>query len=240
MKRTLKILFPILLLSLIVYFIFNKPNESNEQAIENFSEPILKEEVPEESTPKQILPKEDKKGSNTFLQTDIIEDVQKITASWQAYSNKNIGYSFKYPSYWRKDKDEIKAVDLKGVIKSIEIYFKDTVNNNSFLVKYHPNPNASVLYEYKLAQYKASEGLYQTEKKEILIDTYKAIVGSSIRTTNGKGFKIDPPSRLIIVDMLCDKIAGKLEIQYRTDENQKESVDVFYQVLKTFKILNKN
>lgn len=228
----------------ITYFIFsNRQNTDNSPVEEEPKIHINKENKPiETKQDNNIIP--DKKAIEK-VKKDTVEEVKNNTESekddWKKYTNKQIGFLFQYPPNWKQNGDAINAVGIDGIIKSVEIYFIDTTTNSNMLVKYHPNPGGTSLFDYKIAQYESSKGIYKTEKKNLIIDGYKAIYGSEIRNRNGKGQLIDPSEKIIVIDFLCDELGGKMEFQFRIALNKTQITleKQFNQIINSFQITNK-
>ena len=242
MNKFLKISIFIILIALIVlagFFILNNQEKTNKKQPEEISKQKT-EIIPEKATEiKTAEKKQEDSVSKEKPQTEpVIETDRKKNKELTLYTNSEIGISFKYPSYWKKN--EVKSVDLNGKINAVEINFTDTISVSNFSVKYHPNPAGNKLYQYNLSQYKSSTGNFQSENKEIFIDGYKAISGTSVRERDGKGHKLNPPAKLTVVYLFYKNLKGELELNFRNNQNSSKSEKQFQQLLKTFKILNKN
>jgi len=238
MNKYLKILILITVIAsiiLILLFTFNneekvKGKDNNEPA-ESKTEIIINKKD-------EIKTQELKKTDTTSKKTiDLKPKSQNNNKKLTKYINQEIGFSFGYPSYWHKS--EFKSVDLKGNVNSVEIRLNDSILHSSLSVKFHPNPSGEKLYRYNLSRYELSKGNFKSDKKEILIDGNKGIFGISLRETDGKGHKLNPPEKLTVIYLLCESLNGEIELNFRNNGNNQKSTDDFNEILKNFKILKK-
>lgn len=243
MNKLIKILIAviaIILLFILIFYLKEKTDnpDVSKNTVVKIEDKDTAEILREDSPGINLVVKREIKPPDTVTEIENKDKTRKQNnTDWKIYVNEGIGFIFKYPSYWKKNSKEISIKNLNGKIKSVEIYFVDTITDSNLIVKYHPNPGGTVLYNYKLSQFEKSEGVYQSGKEEIDIDGYQAIEGISIRKIDGRGHKINPPIKLIIIDLLCDKLSGKLEFQFRTQTDNKASENVFRQLINTIEIM---
>lgn len=161
-----------------------------------------------------------------------------VPQTWKTYSDDRLGLTFKYPSSWVKQGKDAEAVNLSGVTTVIGVYFSDTISKTIFSIEYHLPPNGAELYRYTLSQYDSSRGWYAKDGKKIQVAGNEAIEANTILSVNGKGKKLNPPLRVIIVDFLDRNQTGEMELQFTTPLPQEEmEVDNFKRLLSTIKFL---
>ncbi|RLD46685.1 MAG: hypothetical protein DRI94_14545 [Bacteroidetes bacterium] len=218
---------------LILLFTFNNKEKvkNDTESVKSKTEIVIKKND-------EIKTQEIKQKDTTSKRTlDLKPRSQNNNKELTKYINQEIGISFEYPSYWHKS--EFKSVDLKGNVNSVEIRLNDSILHSSLSVKFHPNPSGEKLYRYNLSRYELSKGNFKSDKKEISIDDNKGIFGISLRETDGKGHKLDPPEKLTVIYLLCEDLNGEIELNFRNNSNNQKSTDDFNEILKNFKILKK-
>ncbi len=241
MNKNLKILILIsVIASIILVLLFTFQNK--EKVKENRNNESLKSKTEIAITKKDETNTQELKQNNTTTKTttktlDLKPQSQSINNELTKYINQELGISFEYPPYWQKN--EFKSVDLKGNVNSVEVRLNDSILHSSFSVKFHPNPSGEKLYRYNLSQYELSKGNFKSDKKEILIDGNKGIFGISLKETDGKGHKLDPPEKLTVIYMFGENLNGEIEINFRNNSNNQKSTDIFNDILKNFKLLKK-
>jgi len=157
----------------------------------------------------------------------------------KTYTNEQLGITFQYPSNWITKDKENEILDLSGTIATIEINFMDTLLKTNLLVIYHLAPNGIKQYNFAVSQFNSSQGWYVKDGRQMEIDGINAIVATMTSDLDGKGYKLNPPIKTMIVDMLDKKQKGEFELQFKTPvPNENIEVPKFKQLLSTFKFIN--
>ena len=156
---------------------------------------------------------------------------------WKTYSNEQYGFSFRYPPEFSQQGKVSEVADLGGTLKAIEINFFDKRSNSELLVTYHFAPAGSGLFQYALNEYGSNKTAYENGSGELKIDGNNAIETITRIAVNGKGNPIDPPLRLVVVDVEDNEKTGEIQIQFRTPlpGANKRSAN-FQTLLSTFKL----
>jgi hypothetical protein len=162
-------------------------------------------------------------------------------SQWQTYTNRRLGLTFQYPASWSKDGIDVDVINLSGASTEIDINFIDTLSKTNLLVAYHLPPDGAKLYDYVADQYRTSKGLFATGGKQIPVGGKNAFQSSTILSLDGKGRKLNPPLRSIIVDVQDYAKTGVIEFQFKTPStNEQAEVTLFNQLLSGFKFLGKD
>ena len=184
---------------------------------------------------KQNTPNKDSNTQDSVNLNKAIMD--SIPSKWKSYTNNDLGFTFQYPETWSKNGEDTKVINLSGTITEIDINFTDTISKTTLLIAYHLAPSGVELYNYASSQYLSSQGRYATGAKKMEVAGNNAIVASEIFILDGKGHKLNPPIRSIIVDLLDNKKSGTIELQFLTPvTNDDSEVTKFNQLLSTIKL----
>lgn len=184
----------------------------------------------------KISSKNSKLKDSVFVHT---ADMDTILSNWKTYTNNQYGFTFQYPSTWSKFGDENNVADRMGNIVAIEVNFIDSLSNTTLLVSYHLPPNGVELYRYAVSQYESSQGWYVKGGKMIKIAGNKAVKVNTEMIVGGRGTKLNPPLRLILVDFLDKKQTGEIQLQFKTPLPDDDiEVAKFERLLSTFEFTN--
>lgn len=158
--------------------------------------------------------------------------------NWETYSNKRLGFSFQYPSTWIKNGKDAEVINLSGDTTAVEINFADNGSKTTLLIEYHFAPKGAELFQYAVSQFESSKSLHTSKSKEIKVSGNRAIETITILSKNGRGNKINPELKLIIVDFLDKQKAGEFQFQFKTPLPDNGEIEKFNQVLSTFTFNN--
>ena len=177
----------------------------------------------------------DKNVKDSVYESNVIKD--RIPSDWKTYTNKQYGFTFQYPTTWSKYGEERNVGDRTGNIVAIEVNFIDSLTSTTLLVSYHLPPNGAELYHYAVSQYESSQGWYEKGGKLIEIDGKKAVEAFTEMRISGRGTALNPPLRLILVDLLDKQQKGAIQLQFKTPLPDDEiEVAKFERLLSTFKL----
>ncbi len=162
-----------------------------------------------------------------------------LPSKWEIYTNAKYGFTFQYPDSWIKTDKEAEILSVSGAIATVEIYFTDSTEHTVVLVAYHLAPNGADLFKYNLVQYQSKKGWYRNNAgSKTSIAGVVAIQATDTLSRDGKGERIKPPLKSVIVDFLDKEQAGTFELQFKTPLTtaQKEE-SRFKHLLSTFSFL---
>jgi hypothetical protein len=146
-----------------------------------------------------------------------IESRDSIPSNYRTYTNDKYGFSFQYPDSWIIADKEAEIPSLSGAIAAVEIYFTDSTEHTVLLVAYHLAPNGSNLFKYNLAQYQSKKGWYKNNAgSKTSFAGVVAIQATDTLSRNGKGERIKPALKSVIVDFLDKEQTGTFELQFKT------------------------
>lgn len=151
------------------------------------------------------------------------------------YSNAKFGFSFSYPANWIQNGKEEEAFNLSGTLTTLIINFSDDISSTTFSVEYHLPPKGGELYRYAVSQFKAKDGWYAKDAKQIEVDGNKALKAIMCIENNGKGNALNTPLQLIVVDFLDKAQTGEFQLQFKTPVTNTTEVAKFNQLLEGFK-----
>lgn len=159
-----------------------------------------------------------------------------VESGWKTYTNNQLGFTFQYPDSWIKEVKDAEVTSLKGMVTEIDLNFTDTLSHTTLFIAYHLAPNGAELYKYAVSQFESSQGWYAKGGKQIIVAGNKAIQADMTSTFDGRGNKLNPPLRSIIVDFPDMKQTGEIELQFKTPlSNEDNQVAMFNKLLSGFK-----
>lgn len=195
--------------------------------------------VKNENSQKQNKLSQSLSTKDSIIAHNAIKDTISIPSSWKTYTNNKHFFTFQYPSTWSKFGEESNVVDRLGNDVAVEVNFIDSLSHSTLLVSYHLPPNGADLYLYAVSQYESSQGWYEKDGKLIEVDGKKAVRAFASMSISGRGTKLNPPLRLILVDFLDKQQTGAFQLQFKTPIlNDKIEVAKFEGLLSTFKFTN--
>lgn len=174
---------------------------------------------------------------STVVDTTVLAAQRKNISplNYKTYSNTKLGFSFQYPAEWNKEAKDAEVVNLSGAVSSVEINFTD-VNSQTTLVIACRLTKGSELYQYAVSQFKAKQGWYAKDAKQIEVAGKQAIEANMLSSTDGKGNQLNTPMKLVVVDLLDKKQTGEIQLQFKTPVgNEEKEVAKFNQLLSSFK-----
>ena len=179
----------------------------------------------------------DKNVQDSVIESNVI--LHRIPSDWKTYTNKQLGFTFQYPDTWFNNGEDVEIVNEPGTIAAIEINFTDSIFHTSLLIEYHFAPHGAKLYQFAVSQFDSAQGLYATNREKINVGGNNAIKGSVTMDVDGKGHKLNPPLKLIVIDFLDMKQTGEIKMKFKTplSEDNIESAK-FERLLSTFKFTN--
>jgi len=187
---------------------------------------------------KQNIPVQDTITQDSVNVFNVIKD--SIPSNWKTFTNKQYGFTFQYPGIWSKYGNYANVIDRSGTIIAIKINFIDTLSHTTLIIKYHLAPKGAEFYKHVVSQFDSAQGLYPNGVKQIEVAGQKAIKAISIISIDGKEHVLNPPEKLIIVDLLDKQQTGEIQFQFRTPlTNDKIELAKFELLLSTFKFTNK-
>jgi hypothetical protein len=172
--------------------------------------------------------------------SSVLKKSNIIPANRLNYTNKRLGFTFQYPATWVKNGGDAEVINLSGVKTETDISFTDTALKSSLLIAYHFAPEGAKLYDYVSNQYHASKGRFAIGGTQIHIAGKIAFESSAILSLDGRGKKLNPPLRSVIVDFQDYEQTGTIEFQFKTPAtNEEAEVNRFNQLLSGFKFMAK-
>ncbi|MBS1620116.1 MAG: hypothetical protein JST10_16610 [Bacteroidetes bacterium] len=183
---------------------------------------------------------------NTISKNNIDTSNQILTPSeknaaasnWKIYSNDKLGIRFHYPDTWLKQGKDAEVINLSGTIIKRGCYFSDSTNQTRFSLEYSLDSNAAKIFQYAKSQYNLPQNSSSNKNRIFLVDGSEAIEISKEFTVNGKGNKINPPLRIIIVDFMDKNKKGEIQIQFQTPVTKEfEEENNFQWLLSSFRFI---
>ncbi len=161
-----------------------------------------------------------------------------VDSGGQIYSNKQYGFSFRYPTTWIKYGKESNAINRTGGIMSVMVNFIDTVSHSNFSIEYHLAPNGAVLYNYSKAQFDSSQGEFATDAKQLEVGGNRAIESITTMSEDIKGNIINPPLKIISIRFLDEQHTGEFELHFRTSIPGSIEITRLMNVISSFEFVN--
>ena len=158
----------------------------------------------------QVLPV---KSTTVEPSTEISEKNSMQNIELAENQTQKYGIKFIRPENWKTDYEDLKSINRKGEIMSLESAYTDTLNQARIQFVFHPGKNGIEIYKYKI------KNLSKTGKL-IKIDGKQAVKTTEILRYNGKGMPIDPPLKRTKISLLVNE--GELDIIYTGKENDKD------------------
>ncbi len=160
--------------------------------------------------------------------------------TWIAYTNKRLGFTFQHPAGWYQNGADADVINLSGAKTEVDINFTDTVSKTSLLIAYHLEPEGARLYEYVAEQYHSSQGRFAIGGTQLQVAGKNAFESVTTLTMDGKRHKLNPPLKLVLVDLPDYAQTGAIEFQFKTPAiNEQKEINLFHQVLSGFKFIVK-
>ncbi len=160
---------------------------------------------------------------------------EQIASAQKTYSNNKLGFGFSYPVNWVQNGKEEEAVNLSGAVTTVMINFSDNASSTTFSVEYHLAPKGAELYRYAVSQFKAKEGWYAKDAKQIEVAGNKAVEAFMRIENNGKGNVLNTPLQLIVIDFLDKAQTGEFQLQFKTPVTNTIEIAKFNQLVEGFK-----
>lgn len=163
---------------------------------------------------------QEKQSNNTAVKTD---ESRKIV--------KKYGFQFSIPKNWENQETDLKAIDLKGQIKSIETSYVDANLQSCIKLIFHPDKAGLTLYNY----YNENKSI---KSKHFNIAGQSAIMIKEQLTRDGKGHILPKPLIRHKIYLLSPNHKGLLEIVYNLPKNNikaKQAFEHFIQKIQPIK-----
>ncbi len=129
------------------------------------------------------------------------------------------GLKFVKPKTWKPVDEDIKSVNLKGEIMSVETTFVDLQNNATISLKLHPGQRGVNIYE-------SFKNDANSEFKSVQVGSGQGLQKTAHLKTNGKGKSLNTPITRIITSILVSE--GEVTITFDAEtENAVNSFNNF-------------
>lgn len=231
-KYVLLLLIIFILIAIGIYITNNRNSIKENNQVTN-----SKDSAKVHNAIKDTIPSQDFKVQDSVNKSE--SNKVTIPSNWKTYTNNQYGFTLQYPSTWSKYGKDANVIDRSGTIIAIKINFIDTVSNTTLLIKYHLAPKGAELYNNVVSQFDSAQGLYSNGVKQIDVAGQKAIKAISTVSIDGKEHVLNPPEKLILVDLLDKQQTGEIQLQFRTPlTDDKIELDKFERLLSTFKFIN--
>ena len=162
---------------------------------------------------------QEKQSNNTAVKTD---ESRKIV--------KKYGFQFIIPSNWENQETDLKAIDLKGQIKSIETSYVDVNIQSCIKLIFHPDKAGMTLYNY----YNENKSI---KSKHFNIAGQPAIMIDEQLTRDGKGHILPKPLIRHKIYVLSPNHKGLLEIVYNLPKNNIKAKQVFEHFIQKIRLI---
>lgn len=128
------------------------------------------------------------------------------------FKDDSLKYSLVLPNSFRILSRNSQTINLKGDVLSLTTVLLDTANNASIEIIYHTYPNSIILYKYAEQCFQDSIGGFSKNNRKVIINKHTALISISDLMINGKGSKIEPIEKQLIISLL-DNNLGEFEIR---------------------------
>ncbi len=158
-------------------------------------------------------------------------DSKQAKIQWKDIMDKETGLRFRLPYYFIKNGKTIKAFGRQNELLNVESRYTDTLGGNELIFKVYPQDHAQSIYEYQAKQFENKSGFFKQSRKEIIVKDQKALYGISVRRFDGKGHKLNPPAKVVMV-VWFDRSSGQTyEVIFRAVKGDSQSVSLFNRIL---------
>jgi len=244
MKR-LSILIVLLLILLGIYWYLDG-KEKQSASVPAKHNPTKVETPAGEKTNKNPGNKETENNNPTTNQQQAVE--QKTAGStpqkqqpkidnirWKTVEDTAVVLTLKLPENFQPAGKPYRALDAKGKLLNVESRYLDKATGNEADIKFYPEPNADKIFAYLEKQYKAGAGFFKNGRKKIRIAGNEALYGVSVRRFDGKGHRLNPPAKVIVLAWKDAHRQGMYEIFLRAAKGDAKTMKMFEQVIKSIR-----
>ncbi len=174
--------------------------------------------------------KQEEKTSGTTPQKPKV-----VTFLWKTVEDTAVVLTLKLPENFEPAGIPYRALDAKGKLLNVESRYLDKATGNEVDIKFYPEPNADKIYAYLEKQYKAGAGFFKNGRKKIRIAGHEALYGVSVRRFDGKGHRLNPPAKVIVLARKDPHRQGMYEIFLRAAKGDAKTMKMFEQVIKSIR-----
>lgn len=158
-----------------------------------------------------------------------------VTFLWKTVEDTEVVLTLKLPENFEPAGIPYRALDAKGKLLNVESRYLDKATGNEVDIKFYPQPNADKIFAYLEKQYKAGAGFFKNGRKKIRIAGNEALYGVSVRRFDGKGHRLNPPAKVIVLAWKDPHLQGMHEIFLRAAKGDAKTMKMFEQVIKSIR-----
>ena len=159
------------------------------------------------------------------------ETEKQIPVAQQTPENKPVekyGFQFQIPEQWQVQSEDFETKNLKGEVKTVESGYKDTSNNSSIRLIYHPGNAGMTLYRY---YFEDTSG----DVKKVKIGRQEALQKDEVLTRDGKGHLLSVPFIRHKIYIVAPEQKGVLEVVYTLPKNDVKAGKVYHDFVNNIK-----
>ncbi len=154
---------------------------------------------------------------------------------WKTVEDTAVVLTLKLPENFQLVGKPYRALDAKGKLLNVESRYLDKATGNEVDIKFYPEPNADKIFAYLEKQYIARAGFFKNGRKKIRIAGNEALYGVSVRRFDGKGHRLNPPAKVIVLAWKDPHRQGMYEIFLRAAKGDAKTMDMYEQVIKSIR-----